>query len=197
MKNLKNYLKYYLLEDYLFNEVSINLQDKKSFLRSEDFIAIVIWKSLRTKGRVKKSKISAENIKEVHSIISNISLENPSTQKEDIKKLDDLPLIGIPMASAFLTVRCSEYFTVVDIRAKTSLAKYITDKEDLNDKEVRSKFKDLFGADPASSPKAYLEYCEYCRNEARRIKVSLRNFDRMLWGYDFYRDLKKLAEKIK
>jgi len=206
MENLKDYLKYYWLEGYLFKKVSERLRNNQDF-NAKDFLAVVTWKSSRTKGLIsnatKNNRIESDCAEKVGKFISSIDLKDTEKQKRVLSKfVKNTQFVGLPMASAFLAVAYPKVFTIIDIRVKRSLAKLFVSesfKDSMSDKEVTKIVKDKlrFSADPASSPKAYLEYCEYCRNEARRIKVSLRNFDRMLWGYDFYRDLKKLAEKIK
>ena len=53
MSDLEKYLKYYFLENYLFEDVSKNFQ-KNGYLNSEEFFSIIIWKSNRTKTNVRR-----------------------------------------------------------------------------------------------------------------------------------------------
>jgi len=43
---MREYLRYYFLEDYLFKEVHANFEKNKT-LTPEEFLAIIIWKSNR------------------------------------------------------------------------------------------------------------------------------------------------------
>ena len=68
------------------------------------------------------------------------------------------------------------------------------------DEEIKIELKTRFGANPSSSQKAYYKYNECCKEEANKLNVSLRDFDRILWGMDFYKGkngLKEIAEKLK
>ena len=51
MGDLKKYLKYYFLEDYLFNDVNKNFQ-RRGYLTPEEFFAIVIWKRNASKTKI-------------------------------------------------------------------------------------------------------------------------------------------------
>src|SRR3989344_791317 len=202
MSNLEKYLKYYFLEEYLFKEVHNNFQ-KHGFLTPEELFAIVIWKSNRAKTKFKNESRGVVNSKTIRDVTERLDKLARNTSKNELEMLDSimsLSGIGIPMASAILTVCYPDYFTLVDYRAKSSLVKFLNNEVKVMRGEIKSNLKNLFGADPQNSPKAYLKYCKRCRDEADNIKVSLRNFDRMLFGKDFYEGeggLKQLVEELK
>jgi thermostable 8-oxoguanine DNA glycosylase len=164
MKNLKKYLKYYFLEDYLFKEISKNFLVRN--LTAEEFFSIVIWKSNRAKTKVKKGLIkrglSVDRV--------SASLKELKSPKEKLSFLDDIPGIGIPLASAILAVCYPNDFTIVDYRSCASL----------------NKLGDGVKGNPTSSKKAYFAYLDKCKFLAKKFNLSLRDFDRILWGMDFY-----------
>ena len=179
MGDLKKYLKYYFLEDYLFVEVGKNFQ-KNHRLAPEEFFAIVIWKSNRAKTNVRRGIEKSK--KTVRTITSEVFQAKTPEQKLNI--LTSIPNIGIPIASAILTVCYPDDFTVADYRAYATL-------------------KD-FGVEVAGNPtvnvSAYFEYLKKCKELARKHNLSLRNFDRILWAKDFYEGangLKRLAGGVK
>ena len=175
MANLRDYLKFYLLENYLFTEVSKNFQDR-SFLTPEELFAIVIWKSPRAKTKVLRG------IKEKHLDVCKITKKltdfSQEKMKEKMKSLDDIWGIGLPIASAILTVCYPNNFTVVDYRTKNS-------------------FKDLkieIQGDPAVNLNAYFEYLRICQKKKEEYNLSLRDFDRALFGKDIYEGEKGIRE---
>src|SRR3989338_10895420 len=177
MENLEKDLKYYFLENYLFNDVHKNFQ-KREHLTPEEFFAIVIWKSNRAKTNVRRGIIKSKRT--VRAITSEIFRAKTPKQKLDVFLSPKIPSIGIPIASAILTVCYPNDFTVADYRACASL-------------------KDFGGeiiGNPTAKISVYFEYLEKCKELARKYKLSLRNFDRILWAKDFYEGangLKRLA----
>jgi hypothetical protein len=184
--DLKEYLRYYFLEEYLFKEVHAYFRETKT-LTSEKFFAIVIWKSNRAKTNV-LAGISRYG-KSTEELMLHVA---EATPLDKVKVLADIDGIGIPIASAILTVCYPEEYTVVDYRACATLATLL---------EVDNKLlQKRLGGDPASSPEAYLKYVERCQEEARKRGLDLRTFDRMLWGFDFYEGkdgLKELVDRLK
>ncbi|MDD4873468.1 MAG: hypothetical protein PHE15_00595, partial [Dehalococcoidales bacterium] len=116
MGDLEKYLKYYFLEDYLFNDVSKNFQEH-GYLTPEEFFAIVIWKSNRAKTNVRRGIEKSK--KNIRTITSEVFRAKTPEQKLEVLTL--IPGIGIPMASAILTVCYPDNFTVADYRACTAL----------------------------------------------------------------------------
>lgn len=168
--DIKKHLRYYDLESYLFGEVHGHFKSLGT-LTDEEFFAIVIWKSNRSKTKVRDG--IAESKTSIRSLMCRVA--DATDPKTKIQILDDIDGIGLPIASAILAVCYPDEFTIVDIRAKKAL------KEIAEEDEV----KKIIG-DPSASIDAYLEYIQLCKDLAIRYSVTLRDFDRFLWGKDFY-----------
>lgn len=169
MEDLKKYLKYYFLEDYLFGDIHKNFR-RRGYLTPEEFFAIVIWKSNRRKTDIRKGV--ERSGKTIRAITSEVF--RAKTPEQKLKILTSVFSIGIPIASAILTVCYPDDFTIVDYRARASL------KKDF-DEEVEGN--------PTSKSYPYTAYFNYlnkCKNLAQRHNLSLREFDQVLWGKDFY-----------
>lgn len=171
-------LKYYFLEEYLFNDVNSNFHEHE-YLTPEEFFAIIIWKSNRAKTNIRRG--IEKSGKTIRSITSEVFGAKLPEQKLNI--LTSIPSIGIPTASAILTVCYPDDFTVADYRACAALKK---------------SGEEIIG-NPTSEISAYFEYLNKCKELAPKYNLSLRNFDRLLWATDFYKGvngLKHLAEGI-
>lgn len=176
MNDSEKYIKYYFLENYLFSEVSAAFKER-GFLAPEEFFAILIWKSNRSKTKIRDSIL--KNGKTVRGIMTEVSKADTPGLKLDI--LDSVPYIGIPIASAILSVCYPDDFTVADYRACAAIKKY--------GKEINGN--------PTASKTAYFEYLNACKELARESNLSLRDFDRMLWAKDFYAGANGLRDLIK
>ncbi len=165
MGDLEKYLKYYFLENYLFDEVSKNFQ-KQGYLTPEEFFAIVIWKSNRAKTNVRRGiEKSKKTIRAITSEVFRVK-----TPEQQLAILISIPSIGIPMASAILTVCYPDDFTVADYRACAAL----------------KNFGEEIIGNPTAKISTYFEYLEKCKKLAKKYNFSLRDFDRILWAKDFY-----------
>ena|SRR3989344_8705441 len=177
MQNLITYRKYYFLENYLFNEVSNNFENNH-FLTDEEFFAIVIWKSNRSKTKVLNGiKSAGQSIRE---ITTNIYYEDNKERKVEI--LTKIDGIGIPVASAILSVCYPNDFIISDYRALSTLNKLLG-KETL--------------VNLSNSVPRYLEYLDLCKKVADEKGLNLRDLDVCLWGYDFYEGKNGLKELIR
>lgn len=170
---MKKYLKEYDLEKQLFGEINRNFKKNKT-LSDEEFFKIIIWKSNRAKGKV-LAEIKKSN-KSVKQIMRDVY--NTKALDGKIKILTRIKGIGLSIASAILTVCYPNKFTILDYRVWNIL---------LKDKKV--KYKNL----PTLTLK-YLDYVNICKNYAKKLKLSLRDFDRVMWGRSFYEDLKKFLK---
>lgn len=165
-----DYLKYYDLEKYLFEEVSSNFTEKAE-LSVGDFFCIVIWKANRSKSKIKKKLLAFGKLE---LVIKNLSFDISRTQNEELR----LNLLikkwgfGLPMATAILTVLYPEVFTVYDYRVR----------EQLNLKKIYSSKKYFNYFLPA-----VLKY-------KKGNNFSLRDCDKTLWGKSFYEDLLKFIQ---
>jgi hypothetical protein len=184
--DVKEYLRYYHLEEYLFSEVNANFQKDRT-LTPEEFLAIIIWKSNRSKTNVVDGfQVAEKTVRELMALVAG------AADLEKINLLIDIGGIGIPIASAILTVCYKEKFTLVDYRSCAALAKIVG----LEPKALRK----ALGGDPSAKPEAYLAYVDRCKTEADRQGVDLRKFDQILWGMDFFEGeggLKELAARLR
>ncbi len=162
----------YDLERYLFEVVTERFKER-STLNPYDFFAIVIWKSNRTKTKIKKG-LDADN-KTVASLMREVS--EATTPKDKVAVLWRIRGIGPAVASAILTVCYPNEFTVLDSRVW----------ETLNQMSV----KGLPMRYPCSIEE-YLQYCQACQRLADQVGVSLRDLDRALWAKSWEDDLLKL-----
>jgi len=183
---LKEYLRYYHLEEYLFRDVSWNFEKNKTLTR-EEFLAIIIWKSNRSKTNV------VYGIEASESTVADLMAQ--VWEAADLNKIELLTEIGgiaIPIASAILSVCYPRRFTVVDYRSCAALAKVLN----VEPKALRKQL----GGDPSAKPEAYLAYVERCKTEGERRGFDIRTFDQILWGMDFYEGkdgLKEIATRLR
>ena len=170
---MKKYLKEYELEKQLFGEINRNFKKNKT-LSDEEFFKIIIWKSNRVKGKVLEGiKKSNKSVKQIMRNVYHVK-----TPDEKIEILTKIKGIGLPIASAILTVCYPNKFTILDYRVWDIL---------LKDKKVKAK-------NPPKTISEYLDYVDICKNYAKKLKLSLRDFDRTMWGRSFYEDLKKFLK---
>ncbi len=181
IENLEKYLKYYFLEDYLFNDIHKNFQ-KYGRLTPEEFLAIVIWKRNASKTKILDGiKTDGRTIGEITLKISEAKTRE---QKLDVLLSPKIPGIGIAFASAILTVCYPEDFTVADYRACASL----------------KNFDEKVTGNPTTKVSSYFNYLDKCKKLAPKYGLSLRDFDRILWAKDFYEGnngLRRLVEGLK
>ncbi|MFA6274515.1 MAG: hypothetical protein WC662_05125 [Candidatus Paceibacterota bacterium] len=175
VEKLNIYKKYYSLEDYLFKEISNNFKEKH-YLTNEEFFAIVIWKSNRSKTKVLKGvEISGKTIKRITEKFEE------QNREEKINNLVKISGIHIPIASAILSVCFSNEFTIADYRVA----------------ETINKIKNTEIKNPSYSIENYLEYLDICKEIAEKWNLSLRDLDKCLWGYDFYKGKSGLKELVR
>ena len=173
---LCQWLKLYDIERYLFEEVSQRFGDKRT-LEPYDFFAIIIWKSNRAKTKIKKGLARAG--KSVRELMRKVS--QADTPEAKVETLLQIWGIGLPIASAVLTVCYPEEFTVLDYRAWETLKEAVV--------------SDLPSRYPRST-KEYCQYCRACRHFANQMGLSLRNLDRALWAKSWQDDLLDLTKGL-
>ena len=139
MEYLKKYLKYYFLEDYLFNDVRNNFQER-GYLIPEEFLAIVIWKRNASKTKILNG--IRKNGRTIYEITSGISAAKSREQKISVLLSPKIPGIGVAIASAILSVCYPDDFTIADYRARASL----------------NTFGEKISGDPTGSVPVYFEY---------------------------------------
>lgn len=159
-----NYLKYYFLEDYLFNEIRDSFH-KRGYLTPEEFFCIVIWKANRAKTRIKNRLLRKGNLEEaIKELTSNFYIAEEFQDK--LKILTDAGFM-LPMATAILTVLYPNDFSVYDIRVREQLS-----------------IPPIY-----SNEKYFSEFLFKIKDFSKKQNLSLRNTDRYLWGKSFYEDL--------
>lgn len=84
------------------------------------------------------------------------------TERSAIAVLCGLNGVGIPVASAIMTVVDPQRFTIIDFRALEALG---------------------FSAPPVTTIDFYLVYLRKCRELADQFKVALRTLDRAMWQW--------------
>lgn len=162
----------YDLERYLFEVVSERFRREQT-LSPYDFFAIIIWKSNRTKTKVKGGL--AEAGKTPSELMLQVSQAPMPSEKLDT--LTQVRWIGLHIASAILAVCYPEEFTVLDYRAWNTATRLSIAGLPLRHPQNR---------------RTYLQYCRACRDFAQRLGISLRDLDRALWASDWESDLLEL-----
>lgn len=154
-------LMWYDLEDYLFHDVH------EQFERGEcicefDFYCIVDWKSRRNKPEIKKG-LGQLGMKPWHLLRR---VEAADGLEDKLKVLTEVNGSGIAIASAILAVCCPEKYTVVDTYILRMLDMLASDE---------------YISDDAKGVKLYIEYNEKCKRWSRKLGISLKRTDKLLW----------------
>lgn len=165
----------YYLEQYLFEIVSSRFAEQQT-LTSYDFFAIIVWKSNRSKTNVRDGLLGAG--KSPVDLMAEVAAAD--TPKGKIETLLEIWGIGLPIASAILTVCHPHEFTILDDRVWRTLK--------------RARVDGLPDYSP-TSPEDYLRYCQVCKRLAVEKEMSLRDLDRALWAKSWEDDLRRLIDE--
>src|SRR5712692_2945116 len=115
----QDYLKYYHLERYLFEDVHQRFHSD-NYLNAFDFFSIIIWKANRAKSKIARKLLckDPEGRKDLDEIVRTLTevLYEASDHKERMRLLIKDWSFQLPIASAILTVLWPEDFTVYDTR---------------------------------------------------------------------------------
>lgn len=152
INNIKKYIALYDIEKYLFEVIGPRTKTA-GYMTFDDFYKICMWKSARQKQRYIKNK----------TVIEAVTKEAFSKQdeKEKIKILcDKLEGVGIPTASAILTIVFPEKYAIVDIRCISIL------REKLDIKI--SKYISIY---------TWLEYLKVMREISKENNITPRELD--------------------
>ena len=121
---MNDYLKYFDLERYLFEDVHQRFHTDYS-LGAFDFFSIIIWKANRAKSIVARNLLAhdPEGRRDLEAISRALtaSLYNAPNHKERLRLLLNDWNFKLPMASAILSVCWPEDFTVYDYRIRERL----------------------------------------------------------------------------
>lgn len=140
-------------ERELFERVGPSVAERGHYVR-DDFVAVGRWKAARATSRMQRnSKADIEDV-------TRLAFCAHDRFKHLVLAL--LDGVGVPMASALLTVWAPDRFTVIDFRALETLG--------------------AFGELDERRP-PYPEYLGLCRGIASRTGSDLRSLDRALWQW--------------
>lgn len=153
--NIKKYLALYNQEEYLFNFIGPQIK-KRGFVNFQEFYKICMWKSVRQKHNYLVNK------KIVERVTREVFKENDERKKMD--GLCQLKGVGIPMASAILTIVFPNKYAVIDVRCIEMLNKLnLTIKKHI-------------------TLNVWLEYLKIIRNLAKDNGLTPREIDKILFA---------------
>jgi len=182
-----DYVKYYDLERYLFEDVHEHFQNDH-FIGAFDFFSIVVWKANRAKSWIAqrlRKHASSDARNDIDAIVRRLtaSLYDEKDTHGRLQLLLNTWGFRLPTASAILTVLWPEEFTVYDVRVCDELKRHYGD-------QLRS-FHDL--ADLPNFDDIWQGYCEYRKavDGAAPNGLSLRDKDRYLWARSAARQLEE------
>jgi|AntAceMinimDraft_18_1070375.scaffolds.fasta_scaffold243234_1 thermostable 8-oxoguanine DNA glycosylase len=155
ISNAKNYLDLYNIEDYLFKAIGSRIRER-SFVEFDDFYQICMWKSARQKQNYLKNKNTIKDISKKAFAEKDKSLK--------MKQLLELKGVGIPTASATLTIVFPEKYAVIDARCIQMLNK------------VGIKIKETITIN------RWLEYLNIMRELANENNFTPRQIDQILFS---------------
>ncbi len=165
------YLEYYDIEEYLFSKVHEHFH-QDGYLCAFDFFSIVGWKSNRPKGMIREAL--RERCPDLDQAVKSLTgdIHKAADHENRLKMLLDMRGIGLPMATAILTVLYPDHFTVYDTRVCNQLG----------------RFSNLGNRSIATIWEGYEEFRQAVRDEAVRRgapeSLGLRDMDRWLWSLD-------------
>lgn len=155
ISNTKKYLDLYNQEEFLFNIIGPAIR-KRGFMKFDEFYRICMWKSARQKPKYLHNK----------KIIESISKEAFADKDEvgKIKKLCSLRGVGIPTASAILTIVYPHKYGVIDIRCIEMLKKR------------------GFDINKSINLKNWINYLEIVRTLGKENNLQPREIDKVLFA---------------
>lgn len=164
-----DYLKYYNLEAYIFEDAHQRFHVEHS-LGAFDLFSIVIWKANRAKSRIALKLLAQdpEGRRDLEAIARTLtaSLYEAPSHKERLRLLMKDWKFALPMASSILSVCYPEDFTVYDYRVR----------------ELLGDFPELNNL--VDFEKIWVGYDEYKARVSQLAPagLNLRDQDRFLWG---------------
>ena len=162
----------YDMESRVFPCVAKRIQ-KGGDLTKRDVLLILKWKTPSFKKSYSQT-VSDDNMLKINKAVRDAGKADGEIEALKLKALDEVPEIGLPVASAILTV-CHPYkFTLLDIRLLGILALYPSRLE----KNKPSKPAD----DQWTAEDYWNEFVPMVRQRSKQWCCTLRNADRALWG---------------
>lgn len=164
-----DYLKYYDLEAYLFEDVRQRFH-KEGKLGAFDLFSVIIWKANRAKSKLaQRLAKKAGSLEGAATQFTSALFNAKSAEARMLLAMKDWGFY-LPMATAILSVLWPEEFTVFDVRVCEEL--------------LRDKFSDFRNLGNAIPEHVWPGYCRYREAVERAVPTlaSLRDKDRFLWG---------------
>ena len=174
---LKLSSKYYDLGNYLFRYVPAKFA-MQSTLNAFDFYAIVTWKSNRSTSKVKDG-LKKANLTP-RTLMAKISA--CTSDRDRMSELDKVTGIGVPIASAILTVCYPKRFTILDYRAWDALLLFHF-KKNKKDKPMPNDIAGYFDT-----------YLPACKAMAKKHNMKLRDLDKAMWGFSKQESIMRLTK---
>jgi hypothetical protein len=172
-----NYLQYYHLEKYLFEDVREHFfRDGK--LDAFDLFSIIIWKANRAKSKLaKRLKENHESLESAVEQFTRALFAAPTAEARLIVAMKDWGFY-LPMASAILAVLWPEEFTIYDVR-------------------VCEQLRDFHTLANMKAEQVWPNYVKYREavSRAAPTQQTLRDKDRFLWGKSAAKQLRKNIEE--
>lgn len=153
--NTKKYLALYNIEDYVFKVIGRKAR-KRGCLTFNEFYCIGMWKSARQKPNYLKNK-------KLVKFLTKEAFKQPD-EKKKITSLLIMRGVGIPTASALLTVVYPDKYAIIDIRCVEML------------KKLGFKLKS------SMTLKNWLNYLQITRDLAKENNITPRELDKVLFA---------------
>jgi hypothetical protein len=166
---MTDYLKYYNLEGYIFEDAHQRFHTEHS-MGAFDLFSIIIWKANRAKSKIALKLLAHDPAgrRDLEAIARTLtaSLYEAQDHKERLRLLMKDWKFALPMASSILSVCYPEDFTVYDYRVR----------------ELLDNFPHINNL--IDFEKIWTGYNEYKMkvSQLAPIELNLRDQDRYLWG---------------
>lgn len=164
-----DFAKYHQIEAHLFGEVASRFH-RDNRLSAFDFFAIIVWKSNRSKSRV-ATRLLAKRPKGLQTAVTAITRDIATAidHRERLRRVRKDWGIGLPIATAILSVLYPKDFTIYDVRVCDSLGRF-------HGLKAITRFNRLWPQ--------YLQFKQAVIDAVPHEK-NLRKKDRYLWGKSF------------
>ncbi len=158
-----------------FERISRDLR-RKGYLEELDFVNICSWKTKRQKKRyAKNSRGRVEKI-------SRNMMAGQRGPEELIKELIELNGVGVPVATAIMTVVFPQKYCIVDYRASRAFLWLVSRRRNFGKYREYLSLMDRFRN--YASVEFYAEYLEKIKRWASKRRMTAREVEMALWKYD-------------
>lgn len=158
-----------------FEKISRELR-QKGYLEELDFVNICSWKTKRQKKRYAKN--SRGRVKK----ISRNMMAGQSGAEELIKELRELNGVGVPVATAIMTVVFPRKYCIVDYRASRAFLWLASRRRNFAKYHEYVSVMDRFRN--YASVQFYADYLENIKRWASEWSMTPREVEMALWKYD-------------